>query len=189
MKAAAKQGRTVTPDPHPEKALFYRADHFSVAKRGVPTVMLMEMAGGPDLVVGGRELGDRWVTDYTTRCYHQPCDDWNPLWDLRGAAQDVALFNDMGRSLLNSTKWPEWNATSEFKPIREASNVFRGLPMPPGAAPPGVVPGALPGASGGPVAGLPMPPPPASAPGAKLPAPAARPGAAPTARPAVPPRK
>ena len=117
VKAAAKQGRAVTPDPHPEKALFYRADHFSVAKRGVPTLLLMEMAGGPDLNVGGRAAGDSWVNDYTTRCYHQPCDEWSPLWDLRGAAQDVALFYDMGRALANSTKWPEWNATSrEFGP-------------------------------------------------------------------------
>lgn len=144
-RAAARLGRTITPDPHPEKALFYRADHFSVAKRGVPTLLLMEMAAGPDLIVGGREAGDRWVNDYTTRCYHQPCDEWSPLWDLRGAAQDVALFYDVGRSLANSTKWPEWNVTSEFKPVRDASAMLRGLPAPPGA-----------------VVGL--PPPPASAP-------------------------
>ncbi len=176
-RAAAKQGRSVTPDPHPEKALFYRADHFSVAKRGVPTVMLMEMAGGPDLIVGGRAAGDRWVNDYTTRCYHQPCDDWNPLWDLRGAAQDVALFYEVGRSLLNSTKWPEWNATSEFKPVRDVSGVFRGQAPLPGAA--ALVPG-VPGAPG-----LPLPPPPASAPAAKPAAPAAKP----VAKPAAPPRK
>jgi Zn-dependent M28 family amino/carboxypeptidase len=179
IRAAAKQGRTVTPDPHPEKALFYRADHFSVAKRGVPTLMLMEMAGGPDLVVGGREAGERWVNDYTTRCYHQPCDDWNPLWDLRGAAQDVALFYEIGRALANSPKWPEWNATSEFKPLRDASGVFRGQPLPPGV-------GLVPGVPGAPIAGLPMPPPPASAPVARPVAPAAKPAAKPAA---VPPRK
>jgi Zn-dependent M28 family amino/carboxypeptidase len=117
-KAAARQGRAITPDPHPEKALFYRADHFSVAKRGVPTLLIMGMAAGPDLVKGGRAAGDAWVNDYTTRCYHQVCDDWHGDWDLTGAAADIDLFYEVGRDLANSTRWPTWNAASEFKPIR-----------------------------------------------------------------------
>lgn len=124
-KAAARQGRTITPDAHPEKALFYRADHFSVAKRGVPTAMIMGMAAGPDLIAGGREAGDRWVNDYTSRCYHQVCDNWRPDLDLRGAAQDIELFYDVGRDLANSTRWPEWNAGSEFKAIRDATKAQR----------------------------------------------------------------
>jgi Zn-dependent M28 family amino/carboxypeptidase len=125
-KAAKSQGRTITPDPHPEKALFYRADHFSVAKRGVPTVLIMGMAGGPDLVTGGREAGERWVNDYTARCYHQVCDDWSAAWDLRGAAQDVDLLYVVGRKLANSKQWPAWNADSEFKRVREATAALRG---------------------------------------------------------------
>lgn len=124
-RAAAKQHRHITPDPHPEKALFYRADHFSVAKRGVPTLLIMGMAGGPDLIVGGREAGERWVNDYTTRCYHQVCDDWRPDWDLSGAAADIDLFYEVGRELANSTRWPTWNATSEFKPVRAQTAAAR----------------------------------------------------------------
>jgi Zn-dependent M28 family amino/carboxypeptidase len=124
-KAAAKQHRTITPDPHPEKALFYRADHFSVAKRGVPTVLIMGMAGGPDLVKGGREAGEAWVNDYTARCYHQVCDTWRADWDLRGAAQDIDLLYEVGRDLANSKAWPAWNADSEFKALREATAARR----------------------------------------------------------------
>jgi Zn-dependent M28 family amino/carboxypeptidase len=124
-RAAARQGRTVTPDAHPERALFYRADHFSVAKRGVPTLLLMGIGGGPDLVAGGRVAGDRWVTEYTARCYHQPCDNIGPDWDLRGAAQDVALLYDAGLGLANSARWPDWNPTSEFKPIRAETAAAR----------------------------------------------------------------
>ncbi len=69
-REAAKQGRTVTPDAKPERGLAFRADHFPLAKRGVPALLLMAIGGGPDLVVGGREAGDRWVADYTARCYH-----------------------------------------------------------------------------------------------------------------------
>lgn len=117
-EAAARQGRVVTPDAHPERALFYRADHFSVAKRGVPVLLLMGIGGGPDLVDGGREAGDRWVTEYTTKCYHQPCDNWSESWDLRGAAADVDLLLYAGSALMNSRLWPDWNDRSEFKGIR-----------------------------------------------------------------------
>jgi Zn-dependent M28 family amino/carboxypeptidase len=120
-RAAAAQGRTVTPDAKPERGLFYRADHFSLAKRGVPTLLLMGIGGGVDLVSGGREAGDAWVNDYTAHCYHQTCDAWSQSWDLRGAAQDVDLFYRVGRELGNSRRWPEWRATSEFKAIRDTS--------------------------------------------------------------------
>ncbi|MBJ7411676.1 MAG: M20/M25/M40 family metallo-hydrolase [Phenylobacterium sp.] len=124
-KVAARHGRTITPDPRPERALFYRADHFSVAKRGVPTVLFMGMSGGADLVNGGRAAGDRWVEDYTARCYHQTCDVWAPEQDYRGAAQDVTLAFEAGRELANSRLWPDWNATSEFKPVRATSAAAR----------------------------------------------------------------
>jgi Zn-dependent M28 family amino/carboxypeptidase len=115
---AAKQGRTITPDAKPERALFYRADHFSLARRGVPVLLLMGLGGGADLIKGGRAAGDAWVADYTSRCYHQPCDAWSADWDLRGAAQDVALTYEAGKALANSRDWPDWKAGSEFKAIR-----------------------------------------------------------------------
>ena len=117
--AAARQGRAVTPDSHPERGLFYRADHFSLARQGVPTLLLMAVGGGPDLVRGGRAAGDRWVSDYTANCYHKTCDAWSAAWDLRGAARDVDLLADVGRRLANSTAWPTWNAGSEFRAVRD----------------------------------------------------------------------
>jgi len=117
-QVAAKHGRTITPDPKPERALFYRADHFSVAKRGVPTILFMGMSGGADLISGGRAAGEKWVEDYTARCYHQVCDVWSADQNYQGAADDVTLAFEAGRDLANSTRWPDWNATSEFKPIR-----------------------------------------------------------------------
>lgn len=124
-RAAARQGRAITPDPHPEKALFYRADHFSLAKRGVPTLLIMGMAAGPDLLKGGRAAGEAWVNDYTARCYHQVCDDWHADWDLTGAAQDIDLFYEVGRDLADSRRWPSWNASSEFKPVRARTAAAR----------------------------------------------------------------
>jgi Zn-dependent M28 family amino/carboxypeptidase len=124
-RAAGAQGRTVTPDVKPERGLFYRADHFSLAKRGVPTLLLMAIGGGQDLVIGGRAAGDAWVADYTAHCYHEPCDAWSPTWDLRGAAQDVDLFYRIGRELGNTRRWPGWRPSSEFKAIRDMSDSAR----------------------------------------------------------------
>ena len=111
----------MTPDSHPERGLFYRADHFSFAKRGVPVLLLMALGGGPDLVTGGREAGDRWVSAFTANCYHQGCDEWRADWELRGAAQDVALAYRIGRDLAFSSRWPQWRESSEFRGVREAS--------------------------------------------------------------------
>jgi Zn-dependent M28 family amino/carboxypeptidase len=124
-RAAYAQGRTVTPDPKSERGFFYRADHFSLARRGVPTLLLMALGGGEDLVSGGRKAGDAWVADYTARCYHEPCDAWSPNWDLRGAAQDVELLYRIGRDLGDSRRWPKWRPTSEFKLIRDTSDAAR----------------------------------------------------------------
>jgi Zn-dependent M28 family amino/carboxypeptidase len=124
-RLAAAQGRRVTPDAQPQRGLFYRADHFPLARRGVPVLLLMALGGGADLVTGGREAGDRWVSEFTARCYHQTCDEWSPDWDLRGAAQDVALAYRIGMELANSRTWPQWRATSEFRAVRQRSAARR----------------------------------------------------------------
>lgn len=125
IAAAKAQGRKVIPDAHPEKGLAFRADHFSLAKHGVPALLLMGLGGGPDLVTGGREAGDKWVNDYTANCYHKACDAWSPDWDLRGAAADVDLLYVMGRDIATSRVWPDWKAGSEFKATRAKSAAVR----------------------------------------------------------------
>ena len=120
-RVAATQGRTVTPESLPERGLFYRADHFSFAKRGVPVMLLMGIAGAADLKQGGSAAGQAWIDAYTGNCYHQACDAWSPQWNLDGAVQDIALIGTIGAELANSNRWPQWKAGSEFKAIREAS--------------------------------------------------------------------
>lgn len=118
---AATQGRVVSPEGLPENGLFFRADHFSLARRGVPVLLIMGIAGGSDLKDGGREAGDAWVKGYIDNRYHNQNDAWDADWDLRGAAQDVELFLDLTRELGDSEKWPELKTTSEFKNLRDVS--------------------------------------------------------------------
>jgi Zn-dependent M28 family amino/carboxypeptidase len=123
--AAKAQGRYVTDENHPERGLFYRADHFSFAKRGVPVLLNMALAGAYDMVDGGRPAGEKWLSAFTTNCYHQTCDAWAPTWNLRGAAQEAELFYAIGAHLANSREWPQWNASSEFAKVRAVSNGAR----------------------------------------------------------------
>src|SRR5438309_337631 len=127
--AARAQGRYVTDENHPERGLFYRADHFSFAKRGVPVLLDMALAGAYDMRNGGRPAGEKWLSSFTATCYHQTCDAWSPTWDLRGAAQEAELFYAIGARLANSRAWPRWDPSSEFATVRAASDAARGAPL------------------------------------------------------------
>ena len=122
--AAKAQGRTITPESYSERGLFYRADHFSVVRRGVPSLLLMALGGASDLRTGGRVAGQKWFDDYMA-CYHKTCDAWSPDWNLTGAAQDVDLFHAMGERLSKAGVWPTWSAASEFRAIRDRSAAER----------------------------------------------------------------
>jgi Zn-dependent M28 family amino/carboxypeptidase len=124
-EAAAAQGRTVTLEGHPERGLFYRADHFSFAKRGVPVLLDMALAGAYDLVDGGRPAGEAWLNAFTSTCYHQPCDAWAPTWNLGGAKQEADLLYAIGDRLANSDLWPRWSDASEFRAVRDQSAAAR----------------------------------------------------------------
>ncbi len=125
IKYAAAQGRAVTPESLPERGLFYRADHFSLAKRGVPVLLMMGIAGASDLVEGGTAAGQAWVDAYTGKCYHQACDAVSADWNLAGAVQDISLMYDIGSDLAHSDRWPTWKEGSEFKSIRDESAAAR----------------------------------------------------------------
>lgn len=118
--AARAQDRVVTPETFSERGLYFRADHFSVARRGVPSLLIMQLGGAPDLVTGGTPAGQAWLDDYM-KCYHQACDAWTSDLDFTGAAQDVDLFFAMGNKIANSRDWPRWRPGFEFEQIREAT--------------------------------------------------------------------
>ena len=119
LAAVAKaHGRRFSPEPDPGAGRFYRADHFSFAKFGVPGISIIS---GRDLIKGGRAAGDAWNADYVAHRYHQPADEWSPDMDLTGQAEDVGLGYEMGLKLANSREWPQWTPTSEFKSLRDAT--------------------------------------------------------------------
>ncbi|HEY7776796.1 MAG TPA: M28 family metallopeptidase [Kineobactrum sp.] len=116
--AAAAQGRTVVQEPYPEKGSYYRSDHFSLAKVGIPALYL---TNATDSVEHGKAWGDARLKDYTANHYHKPSDEYDPAWDLSGAAQEVLLLLHMGRELAGNRDFPRWYQGVEFAPVREQS--------------------------------------------------------------------
>jgi Zn-dependent M28 family amino/carboxypeptidase len=112
------QGRVLVPEPTPERGYYYRSDHFSFARQGVP---MAYFEAGEDLVNGGREAGRRMVEDYTANRYHGPKDEYDPNWDWTGLVQDLALYYQLGRELAQSDAWPNWYPNAEFRAARDKS--------------------------------------------------------------------
>jgi len=117
-KVLEAEHRAISPDRNPEKGYYYRSDHFSLAKRGVP---MFYVDGGEDLVNGGRAAGEAYAKDYTDKRYHGPDDEYDPAWDWSGALADLRVYYRLGRALAESSDWPNWLPGDEFRRVRDES--------------------------------------------------------------------
>ncbi|HWU02459.1 MAG TPA: M28 family metallopeptidase [Novosphingobium sp.] len=114
----AARGLTEGSEDHPERGHYYRSDHFSLAKRGVP---MFDLSRGPDLFEGGKAAGAAASEDYTEHRYHQPSDTYSASWNWGGITQDVGMYYTLGRMLATGRDWPNWHQGDEFRAIRDAS--------------------------------------------------------------------
>ncbi|CAN5212352.1 M28 family metallopeptidase [soil metagenome] len=114
---ASEAGREITPDPQPEQGFFYRSDHFSFARIGIPAIF-------PN---PGREYIDKpddWnatVDSVTAANYHQLSDEINEYWDMAGMQEDTRLIFRASFDVLNRDEMMEWVADDEFEAIRRES--------------------------------------------------------------------
>jgi Zn-dependent M28 family amino/carboxypeptidase len=114
--AAAAEGLTLGPEPHPEAGWYFRSDHYSFAKRGVPA---LSFRIGRDLVDGGLDRGAALADDYNVNRYHQPGDEFDPKWTFAGAAQEAAVAWRIGASVAASATWPTWTPGADFAALRD----------------------------------------------------------------------
>ncbi len=121
-RAAAAQGRVVNPDPESEKGFYYRSDHFSFAKVGIPALYT-------DAGIDHVEHGSQWTLDkraeYNAERYHKPTDEFDESWDWSGAVDDLRLLFDIGFRIADSDAYPNWRQGTEFKAIRDADMANR----------------------------------------------------------------
>ncbi len=115
--AAREQGRTVNPDPTPEKGSFFRSDHFPFAKQGIPAVY---PSCGVDHIEHGREWTLARMEKYTAENYHKPSDEFDPNWDLSGAIDDLRLLFKVGYRLAMESTFPNWKEGTDYRAKRDA---------------------------------------------------------------------
>ena len=115
-ETARRLGRVLNPDPEPEKGFYYRSDHFSFAKAGIPAFYADP---GVDYLDKPSGYGIEKREEYTANDYHAVSDEVKPDWDLSGALDDLTFMYHMGAQLASTDEWPEWSATSEFRAIRQ----------------------------------------------------------------------
>jgi Zn-dependent M28 family amino/carboxypeptidase len=114
VEVAEEQGRTVKPDANPEQGIFYRSDHFNMAKVGIPAIFPNpgnEFINKPD---GYAET----VDSVSAANYHSVNDEINEYWDLSGAVEDTRLFFEVGFRALNDSNLQAWKSGDEFEATR-----------------------------------------------------------------------
>jgi Zn-dependent M28 family amino/carboxypeptidase len=112
----------ILPDPRPMAGEYYRSDHFSLARVGVPafSVDQGELFEGHDLAWGHAQ-----ATDYNDHHYHQPSDEYHADWDFRGNAKLARFGFVLGWLASEQMKPVEWLPGDEFERARKASEAER----------------------------------------------------------------
>jgi Zn-dependent M28 family amino/carboxypeptidase len=112
---AEQEGRVVKPDPNPEQGFFYRSDHFSLARVGIPAIFPNP---GRDYVNKPEDFIET-VDSLSAVNYHSVGDEINEYWDLSGMEKDVRLFFRSSFHILNATEMMSWEDGDEFQAVRE----------------------------------------------------------------------
>lgn len=115
---AAEFGYELDPDPNPEQGYYYRSDHFSLAKAGIPA---FSVSLGNRVVGQPEGWGEERETDYREHRYHQQGDEFDPAWDFSGLAKLTEFSFELARRIANQQELPTWQAGDEFLPARQAS--------------------------------------------------------------------
>lgn len=95
---------------------YFRSDHFSFAKAGVPA---FSISGGRDWVTN-KEANDAKQKAYGAR-YHQANDEYDPTWDLAGMVQQAQFTLNLGRAVADAPAMPTWKAGDQFGKVREGA--------------------------------------------------------------------
>jgi Zn-dependent M28 family amino/carboxypeptidase len=117
-RAAAAEGLKVTQN---EEALirgaYFRSDHFSLARVGVPGTSL---ESGSDFIGKPAGWGKEQQDLYVAKRYHQPSDEIQPWFSYDGAVQQLRVIVRTAVIVGDATSQPKWNASSEFRQAGEA---------------------------------------------------------------------
>jgi Zn-dependent M28 family amino/carboxypeptidase len=118
QRVTKAMGLTISPDPEPEQGHYYRSDHFSLGKVGIPA---FSVEAGQDVVGKGKEWAAKMSSDYREHRYHQPSDEYDPTWDWSEGVQMAQLGYWLGWEAANAASMPNWKPGDEFRGVRDRS--------------------------------------------------------------------
>jgi Zn-dependent M28 family amino/carboxypeptidase len=119
VEALARAFRlTIQPDSHPEAGHYYRSDHFSLARVGVPAFSINE---GMKYKHHNTDWGMRQAEEYTNKHYHQPSDEYDPSMDFTGDMVMARFGFALGWAAASEPKPAGWQAGDEFEATRKKS--------------------------------------------------------------------
>jgi len=121
-EAAESKGRVIAYDNAPGAGHYYRSDHFSLAKVGVPA---LAQGMGIDVIGQPAGYGQQQQDEFDEKRYHNVQDNYNPNWDLSGAVDDLQLLFIIAKRLTYGHEWPQWKEGSEFKAERDKTAAAR----------------------------------------------------------------
>ena len=118
QRVTKAMGLKIVPDQEPEQGHYYRSDHFSLGKVGIPAFSIEE---GQEVIGKPAGFGKKMSDEYREKRYHQPADEFDPNWDWSAGVQMAQLGFWLGWEAANAATVPNWNPGDEFRGIRDAS--------------------------------------------------------------------
>ena len=115
-KTAQKYGLAIRPDALPEAGHYYRSDHFSLARVGIPSFSISE---GMKFKGHDEAWGRTQAKDYVEYHYHQPSDEYRPEMDFTGLAKVAQFGYDLGLQAASQPALIQWQAGDEFESARK----------------------------------------------------------------------
>lgn len=110
-KVTQAMNLTIVPDQAPEQGSYYRSDHFSLAKAGIPAFSIKQ---GSAIVDKPEGFGQAKSKEYRDKHYHQPSDEFDPAWDFGAAVQVGRLAFWLGWEAAQAAEMPMWQKGEEF---------------------------------------------------------------------------
>jgi len=113
VESTAKRfGLAIQPDASPEAGHYYRSDHFSLARVGIPSFSISQ---GKKFAGHDRAWGEAQVKDYVNNRYHQPADEYRSDWDFRGLAKIASFGYELGLEAATQPSLIYWQPGDEFE--------------------------------------------------------------------------
>jgi Zn-dependent M28 family amino/carboxypeptidase len=119
QRIAKAMGLNIVPDQEPEQGHYYRSDHFSLGKAGIPA---FSVDAGQQVVGKPAGFGKKMSDEYREKRYHQPSDEFDPNWDWSSAVQMAELGYWLGWDAANAATLPNWLPGDEFRATRDRSH-------------------------------------------------------------------